>query len=241
MRRMQGTASDRIAAALLNLVYPARCPVCGGPTDGLRTSPICLSCFRGIGRYLEPACSVCFEPLASGHATTCGACLSKAPPFSRLVSYGLHEGALKQAVNLLKFRSARGIARELGALVATMEMPRADFMVPVPLSLRGLRDRGFNQTLLIARAVSRKTGVPVRTGLLVKTKDTPPQVGLPAKARLRNVRGAFGAKARLSGQRVLLIDDVVTTTATARECARALLKAGAGEVAVVSVSRARGR
>lgn len=238
---MQGTASDRIAAALLNLVYPSRCPACGGPTDGLRTSPICVSCFSGIGRYREPACAVCFEPLASGHASTCGDCLSKAPPFSRLVSYGLHEGTLKQAVNLLKFRSARGLARELGSLVASTEVPRADFMVPVPLSPRGLRDRGFNQTLLIARAVSRKTGVPVRTGLLVKTKDTPPQVGLSSKARLRNVRGAFGATARLSGQRVLLLDDVVTTTATVRECAKALLRAGAGEVSVVSVSRARGR
>lgn len=241
MWRVRGTASDRIAAALLNLVYPTRCPECGGPSDGLRTAPVCVSCFHSIERYHGPACAVCFEPLASEHASTCGGCLAKPPPFSRLMSYGLHEGALKRAVNLLKFHSARGMARELGALVASMELPRADFIVPVPLSPRGLRERGFNQTLLIARALSRKTGVPVRMGLLVKAKDTPPQVGLPAKARLRNVRGAFGTAAGLGGQRVLLLDDVVTTTATVRECAKALLKAGAGEVSVVSVSRARGR
>lgn len=238
---MQGTASDRIAAALLNLVYPSKCPVCNGPSDGFRTSPICVSCFSGIGRYRGPACSVCFEPLASEHASTCGECLSKAPPFSRIMSYGLHEGALKQAVNLLKFHSAKGLARELGALVASMEIPPADFMVPVPLSARGLRERGFNQTLLIARAVSGKTGVSVRTGLLAKTKDTPPQVGLQAKARLKNVRGVFATSARLRGEKVLLLDDVVTTTATVRECSKALLKAGAGDVTVLSVSRARGR
>lgn len=236
---MQGTASDRIAASILNLVYPSECPVCGGDSDSYRTSPICSGCFSGIARYEGPACSVCFEPLRSEHGSTCGSCLSKAPPFSRIMSYGLHEGALKAAINFLKFSSARGLAKELGALLSSMDVPGADFIAPVPLSVQGLRRRGFNQTLLIGRAISKRTGVPLRTGLLVKIKDTQPQVGLPAKDRLKNLKGAFAVSGKLGGEKVLLLDDVVTTTATVRECAKALLKAGAGEVSVLSVSRAR--
>lgn len=238
---MQGTLADRIAASLLNMVYPSECPECGGASDNLRTHPLCGACFSGIGRYTGPACPVCYEPLKSEHASTCGECLKKAPPFSRVISYGLHEGALKSAINLLKFYSAKGLAAELGALASSVDVPPADFIVPVPLSPSGLRKRGFNQTLLIGRAVSKRIGVPLRTGLLRKIRDTLPQVGLSAKERLRNLKGAFGVSRKLSGESVLLLDDVVTTTATVRECSKALLKAGAGEVAVLSVSRARAR
>ena len=115
-----------------------------------------------------------------------------------------------------------------------------DFIAPVPLSAEGLRKRGFNQALLIAREVSRALGVPVSTDVLIKHRHTPPQVGLSAEERRKNVKGAFSMLRGLQGERVLIIDDVVTTTATARECAGTLLKGGAGEVRVASVTRARG-
>jgi ComF family protein len=237
---MQGATADRIAATLLNLVYPSVCPVCEGASDSYRYAPICSECFNAIERYEGPACPVCFEPLKSEHAGTCGACLKDEPPFRRVASFGLHEGALKAAINFLKFKSARGLARELGRMVASMEIPRADIMVSVPLSLKGLRNRGFNQTLLVGRTISKRTGVPLELGLLRKVKDTLPQVGLNKKERAKNLRGAFEVSRKLNGEKVLLLDDVVTTTATVRECAKVLLRAGAGEVAVVSVSRARG-
>jgi predicted amidophosphoribosyltransferase len=109
------------------------------------------------------------------------------------------------------------------------------------MSARGLRERGFNQTLLIGRTVSKKTGSPMEAGILSKVKDTPPQVGLSFRERRKNLRGAFKANGKLSGEKVLLLDDVVTTATTARECSKALLKAGAGEVVVASVSRAPAR
>jgi len=238
---LQGTAADRIASTLLNLIYPSRCPVCEGPSDSYRTAPICTACFSGIERYEGPSCAVCFEPLASEHASTCGSCLKREPPFSRIVSYGLHTGALRAAVNFLKFYSTRRLARHLGNLVCELELPRVDCIVPVPMSARGLRERGFNQTLLIGRTVSKKTGVPVEAGLLSKVKDTPPQVGLSVRERRKNLRGAFKANSGLNGEKILLLDDVVTTATTARECSTALMKAGAGEVVVASVYRAPAR
>lgn len=138
----------------------------------------------------------------------------------------------------MKFKPVKRLSRPLGALLAEMDLPRTDFMVPVPLSLAGLRQRGFNQTLLLSRAAAERLRVPVEANLLYKKKDTPPQVGLSRRARTRNLRGAFGVRRRLDGGRVLLIDDVITTGATVGECAKALLRAGAEEVSVASLARA---
>lgn len=157
---------------------------------------------------------------------------------SQVLSFGIYAGALKAAIHQLKYFSARRLARPLGALLGGLDLPAADIAVPVPLSPRGLRQRGFNQTHLIGRAACATLGVPVVPGLLVKMKDTLPQARLTSKERIKNVRGAFGLRSKLDGQRVLLIDDVVTTGATVRECARTLLKAGAAEVAVACVARA---
>lgn len=145
---------------------------------------------------------------------------------------------MKEAIHLLKFGAVKRLARPLGALLAVLDLPPADFIVPVPLSLEGLRHRGFNQTLLIAREVARRTGMPLETGLLYKKKDTPPQVALSRSARIKNLRAAFGARRALEGGRVLLIDDVITTGATAAECSKTLLKAGAEEVYAASLARA---
>jgi ComF family protein len=140
----------------------------------------------------------------------------------------------------LKFYSVRGLAKDLGEMVASLDLPGTDFIVGVPLSAKGLRKRGFNQTLLVGKTVSKKLGIPLEFGLLTKVKDTLPQIGLNKNERVRNLKGAFGVSRKLGGEKVLLLDDVVTTTTTVRECSKALLKAGAGEVAVASVSRARG-
>jgi ComF family protein len=180
---------------------------------------------------------VCAEPATSPHAATCGRCLKSPPPFSRVQSFGLYAGALREAVHELKFNGARRLARPLGRLLAHLDLPLTDVIVPVPLSPRSLRERGFNQTLLVAHSLSRETGIPVERRVLAKPKDTPPQVGLPRAERLRNLRGAFRARGNLDGLTVLLLDDVVTTTATVRECTRVLLRAGAREVPVASIAR----
>ncbi len=240
MRKLQAAFRDGLASALLNLIWPSSCPLCKGASDNHRIAPICSDCWARIDRYTGPACRICSEPLGSAHALTCSRCLKAPPPFSRVISYGLHRGPLKEAVNLLKFASARRLAGELARLMASsLQLPRADCIVPVPLSARGLRRRGFNQTMLIGRHLAWAIGVPLEADLLYKEKETAPQVGLASRERAANLRGAFKTRRSLvGGEKILLLDDVVTTTATARECSKTLLGAGAAEVVVASVSRA---
>ena len=112
--------------------------------------------------------------------------------------------------------------------------------MPVPLSRKGLRERGFNQSLLLAKTVSAGTTIPLVFDGLLKTKETPPQIGLNAKERAANLKGAFRVEGKFTGMRILLIDDVMTTGATANECSKQLLKAGAADVVVLTLARASG-
>lgn len=126
----------------------------------------------------------------------------------------------------------------MGDLLLSLYPGGADALVPVPLSIEGLRQRGFNQSLLLAHHVSKKTGVALEMDGLVKVRDTHPQIGLSAKERAANLRGAFRAARDFRGERVVLVDDVMTTGATAAACARQLLKAGAADVVVLTLARA---
>jgi ComF family protein len=188
--------------------------------------------------YEGPSCAICARPLLSGHAAVCGECLKKRPPFERAFSFGRYDGALRDAIHALKFQPVKRLARPLGLLLNGFDYPPLDGVVPVPLSNSGLRERGFNQSLLIARVIASRRGAPLMARLLYKKKETPPQVSLSRRARLENLRGAFGVRGKLRGERLLLVDDVITTGATAAECAKALRKAGAGEVYVASLARA---
>jgi ComF family protein len=193
-----------------------------------------------MARYDGPSCRICGEPVTSEHAETCGRCLGSRPPFRRARSFGLYRGALREAIHLLKFNSVKRLSGPLGLLLSGLDIPRADCIVPVPLSITTLRRRGFNQTLLVGRALSRARGITLDASTLFKKKDTPSQVGLTRSQRMRNLRGAFAARRGLDGKRVLLLDDVITTGTTVRECSKALLRAGAREVLALSLARSGG-
>lgn len=163
--------------------------------------------------------------------------MKKSPPYARVIAYGLYEGVLKEAIGRFKFYGLRRLSRPLGGLLPDLPIPESDAIVPVPLTAKGLKQRGFNQSLLIARAL-KKTGTPLYMDTLFKIKETPPQVGLSASERHKNLAGAFTARGDLKGSRILLVDDVVTTGATAAACSKALLKAGAREIVVLAIARA---
>ena len=222
----------------LNILYPSSCPACGAVSDIFRHSPICTSCWAEIKRYYGPACKICSLPFVSEYGEVCGQCLKKPPPFLRSLNYGLYEGVLAEAINHLKFYGIKRLAKPLGRLLLDLDVPGTDGVVAVPLSLERLRERGFNQSLLIARVVSRKFQVPLLMDNLLKVKETPPQIGLSAKERLLNLRNAFKTKGDVKGRRLLLVDDVMTTGATVMECSKQLMKAGAKEVIVLTLARA---
>lgn len=221
----------------MQAIYPAVCPVCGENSDSFPTSPICSTCWGRIKVFDGTSCNICSEPLVSEHAKTCGQCMTKRPPFSRSINFGMYSGTLREAIVLLKFQSVKRLSRQLGVLLSGLELPPVDCIVPVPMSAEGLRERGFNQSLLIARHLSKVSGIPLEAGVLCKIKDTLPQVGLSRNARLQNLKGAFDTRKPLTGRTVLLVDDVITTGATISECTKTLLKGGATEVYAASLAR----
>lgn len=224
-------------ASLLGILFPTRCPLCRNASHASSALPICTSCWITIPRYKGPACVQCGLPTVSVHTERCGNCTEDPPSFVSARSYGLYEGVLKEAIHLLKFNGHRRLAKPLAALLSDLDLPAADALVPVPIHLNQLRAREFNQTALIARQVSRITGIPLMIDTLSKVKDTAAQIDVDRKERLRNLKKAFSASGQVNGKRILLVDDVITTGATMRECAKVLRKAGAAEVNVIALAR----
>lgn len=240
MRRVRDIAHCRhtVISSLLNIFYPSRCPVCSGSSDKWAHAPICGTCWGQMDRYSGPACRICALPLVSEHAGTCGQCMQKPPPFSRIIPFGLYEGVLAEAINQFKFHGLRRLSKPLGSLLLRLDIPGADRIMCVPLTKKSLIKRGFNQSLLLARIVARQRSIHLSMDSLFKIKETPPQIGLSARERLANLKNAFEIRGSLSGLRVLLVDDVITTGATVGECSKMLMKAGAEEVTVLALARA---
>jgi len=212
--------------------------MCAASSDVFNLSPICSSCWSEIRKYRGPSCRVCALPVVSEHSKVCGQCLKKTPPFSKVIAYGLYEDILAEAINQLKFHGIKRISKTLGRLLLSLDLPETDGIVPVPMTIKRLRERGFNQSLLIARVIAKESKVPLLMDTLLKKKETPPQIGLSAKERLLNLKNAFEVKGNMKGLRLLLVDDVMTTGATVTECSKVLVKAGAEEVIVLTLARA---
>jgi ComF family protein len=168
----------------------------------------------------------------------CSLCRLGLTGFDTVYTFGSYEATLRQLIHLFKYNQIRPLARPLGALIARA-IPREhrfDLIIPMPLHWKKRWSRGYNQSELLAKEVSRRWGVPVAK-IVRRVKPTAPQAGLSNSKRRLNVRGAFKTSANLKGLRVLLIDDVLTTGATAGACASVLKRAGASHVAVAAVAR----
>ena len=239
------TLLSRQIGACVDLLFPPCCLFCSS-TRILKNcrGEVCPDCHQSIGKAVS-VCRVCAAPLLSFATTchTCEACLRKTSPFSRVWMVGSYCDPLKEAIHRLEYREqiflSRGLGELLGDCLAEEDPPPAfDLILPVPLHLNRLRQRGYNQALEIARPLGRRTGWPVDALRLQRLRATPPQQGLPLAARERNLSGAFHCEGSLYGARVLLVDDVMTSGATVRECSRVLKQAGAREVAVAILARA---
>lgn len=230
------------AVAALDLVFPAMCPVCGAGLAEGRRDPLCGPCWETIPRIRPPRCAVCGRPLAAGDVTdACGGCALDAPAWDWARAAAVYAGPVREALHAFKFHGRRALARPLADLLleqwAPGDEPGPDVLVPVPLAADRERERGFNQAALLAERLAGGLGVRVRSRWLVRRRPTRPQSDLTAAERLANVRQAFGASAAVAGLHVAVVDDVLTTGATAAECARALRAAGARRVGVLTVAR----
>jgi len=181
---------------------------------------------------------MCSTPFPSKYSEICSACIKKPPLFSKAVSFSLYEGVLATAINLYKFHGIKRLYKPLGKFLLEFDMTEIDAIVPVPLSINGLRNRGFNQSLLLSKIISDNKKIPIIMDGLTKQKETPAQIGLSAKERVLNLRDAFVTKRNFFGLKIMLVDDVMTTGTTVRECSKKLLKAGAANVRVLTLARA---
>ncbi len=171
----------------------------------------------------------------------CGDCREKPPKYDRAISAAIYETALAEAIHLFKYSKKANWSKPLGRLLHTRvsDFGKLDVILPVPLHAKRLRQREFNQSLLLAREVSLAFGIPLQVNNLRRVRWTQPQIELNGDERRKNVRGAFEVKwpDQVQDQSILLIDDVFTTGATVNECARVLKKAGTEVVNVLTVAR----
>ncbi|MFQ5465908.1 MAG: double zinc ribbon domain-containing protein [Thermodesulfobacteriota bacterium] len=236
--------NSTVLAALVDILFPPVCPLCGeNPAEG----PLCGACLRGFEglRIASPFCPVCgvpFESSATGDHP-CGECIKDPPPFLTARSAYRFAPPVLDAVHRLKYNGQTNLAPSMAALaVGAIADPVAavayDVVMPVPLHVTRLRERGFNPSLLLARVVAGRLGVPIDYDTLQRTRMTGPQVGLPSAERRRNVKGAFevATPGAVEGRSVLLVDDVYTTGSTVAECSRALAASGAS-VHVLTLAR----
>jgi ComF family protein len=219
---------------LLDGLYPPRCVA---HDCGRRGAWLCPRCVAGIVPVPEPSCARCGAPLARGRP--CHDCTLIRPCFARAVAVGAYETPLREAVQALKYRGATALAEPLGGLVASRLVGQpVDLVVPVPAHRRRVRGRGVDHARMLAEAVARTLGVPADGSTLVRTRATRPQVGLAPEARRDNVALAFAARRPVTAANIVLVDDVLTTGATASACAAVLLAAGGARVVVATVARA---
>jgi ComF family protein len=252
---------DSISSVLL----PAVCRLCEQPLLHASRTPVCPDCWRLIQpQDPDNLCSLCGEQLGFGDLrfavqarfpgqNLCEMCERARPPFAHAVAYGVYEGPLRAAIHLLKYENMTSCARPLGerlavAIASLGSLSPETLVVPVPLHKAKRSERGFNQTVLLAEAALAALRrlwphkrLRLAEGALMRTRRTESQAGLSPHQRRRNLRGAFQVPhpEQIAARPVLLIDDIYTTGATARECSRVLLAAGACSVSVATLARSQ--
>jgi competence protein ComFC len=224
-------------ARVWKTLFPERCLGCGA-----RDVIVCSECREGIRPLPRTLCPRCARPERLGNV--CRRCAAE-PNLDALVAATVYQGVVRRAIHELKFRQGRYLAPFLADLLmgALVTRPiQADFLVPVPLSARRLRERGFNQAAILADEIHARGALGaaiLAPEVLHRPRDTRPQFTLSARERRTNLRDAFtcGSPAAIRGRRVALIDDVCTTGATLRACASVLRAAGAERVTALVVAR----
>jgi len=251
-----------VAESLFATLFPSDCRLCGIPLVNISRLPVCQPCLSEMRPITGGVCAVCGERMFSPHAlrneageTRCGLCRRLEPPFVKASAYGSYDGGLRGLLHLLKYEQVRPAAVVLGRMLAEAvaglesgwSQTRPVIVVPVPLHARKLRQRGFNQSELIARVAIRDAGrigpgsghLELHLRVLERRRETQSQTGLTRHQRRENIRGSFAVvrPEEIAGREILLVDDVFTTGTTVSECARVLRRAGASKVWVATVAR----
>lgn len=234
----------RLVRRAVEIILPLRCLGCGEVVG--ESGAVCARCWREIDFIGPPHCACCGLPFAydAGPDALCGGCAQTPPVFRRARAVMTYNDASRSLILAFKHADRTDAAPVYGAWLARAGAPligEMDIIVPVPLHRRRLIARRYNQAALLSQALARTTGKPVRVDALVRHRATPSQGRMSRTERARNVRAAFGVRrsrrADIENRSILLVDDVMTTGATASACVNALLQAGAANVDVLTLAR----
>jgi ComF family protein len=223
------------------LLWPSTCVLCRQSAQ--KALDLCLPCAGDLPTN-DFACKVCAEPLPAPAAMlVCGACLRRPPPFQRGFAPFMYGYPLDHLIRGLKFRGELACGRVLGELFAQRLLHLRDgtlpeLIIPVPLAPRRYRERGYNQAVELALPIAKRSGISLRTDLVVRQRETVEQTALNQKERRKNVRRAFALTAALPAHHIAILDDVVTTGSTVREIAKVLRRAGASRVEIWAIAKA---
>lgn len=233
---------------ILDILFPPRCASCHRRISSCPLQ-LCSDCEEGLTFLSSPQCPQCARPFASNLAGDhlCYSCRQEPPPFERVWSCGVYDGTILSLVHHLKYHQQVGVVKTMATLIFQNHSQEFsyevyDWMLPVPLHPRKIRQRGFNQSQLLVKHLARSWKIPSSVDLLRRIRETRPQIEMTQREREKNVRGAFAVPSRkqpdIEGKTCLLVDDVLTTGATASEAARVLKKNGAARVDVLTFARA---
>jgi len=224
-RRLLRTVAERLA--------PQDCFVCGGAAGG---QAVCPECLAELPPQPALACPICALPTPDG--LVCGHCLSAPPAFDATRAVFSYAFPVDRMVQALKYHRRLALARFFAdCLQRVPPPPGADLILPMPIHVQRLRERGFNQSVELARPLARAWGLPLARTLVRRTRDTPAQAGLTRAARMANLRGVFVCEGSLAGRHVWVVDDVMTTGTSLNELARTLKRHGAARVENLVLAR----
>lgn len=231
---------------LSEVLFPPRCLGCDEILQPFNRQIFCPACKDKIKFISGSLCLTCGTTFSDSPAQShlCGDCLENKKYFSYARAVFCYETFILNAIHQFKYKRNISIGETLASFMADFSFPDIDFadyslIIPVPLHIKRLRERGFNQSLILANALEKKRRIPVNFSLLKRRQFTLTQAGSNRKERQQNIRGAFEVRDEkmAAGKNIILIDDVYTTGATINECAKTLVKAGAGKVAVLTLAR----
>jgi ComF family protein len=230
-------------SACRELVFPSSCLACKRRLTLDRLPLFCDDCLTRIPFIRSPRCPCCGLPLAGGEDHTCGICLTKPYSFSLARAAVLYQPPFAPLISALKFTGQMTALASLGRLAVASpgfrELSDPDLILPVPLHAQRLRQRGFNQSLLLARCCFPGSRRIIDPAVLIKIRPTVPQTQLSGTERRRNISGSFSVKQphKVKNKKILLVDDVFTTGSTVNECAGTLRRAGAERVEIFTLAR----
>ena len=238
-----------VKTIFLGFIFPSDCLICKDPLNCSNSGLVCQSCLLNLPFIQGPICYKCGSPIQAAignipaEKLCCSDCQNKNSSFqARSVFY--YEGIIRQLIHHFKFHGKVTIGKTLAKQFIDYQKKEPDFfsthcIIPVPLGIKKLRQREFNQSYILAKVIGKYLTIPVYPFILKKIKEITPQMKLSRKERIQNIRGAFTVckKKLIEGKDILLIDDVYTTGATIAECSKLLFQNGAGRVHALTLAR----